>query len=151
MKGPEQVAAFNAMAKKAKAKGIDVTPVKRFKNSKIAVQRLIKLETKLASAGGKSPAKVSNGVKKAKAAKVAKVAKPKFGHDKTIVSVGENKRFKGSEAFKRFETMANWVSKNKGKSVAQLIEDTSKLTHKYRRQDFDWDLKRKNIEVKKLA
>ncbi len=153
MSASAQIAAFNAMAIKAKRKGIEVTPVKKFKSKSVAVQRLNKLEAKLKSTGVASPAKVgkkkaANG--KAKTPKAAKVAKPKFGHDKVIVSVAENKRFKGSEAFKRFETMSTWVSKNRGKTVAQLIEDTAKLSHKYRRQDFDWDLKRKFIEVKKV-
>lgn len=150
MSGSQQVAAWNAMASRAKRKGLEVSPVKKFKNHKIGVERLNKLEAKLATAGSASPASVAkkaNGKKAAKATKASTATKAKFGHDRTIVSVeDENPRFKGTKAFKLFEEMRTWVKKHKGKPVSQLIEETN-----YRRQDFEWDLKRKSIQVQKIA
>jgi hypothetical protein len=145
MSGPELCVAFNQMAKKIKKKGVDVTPVKRFKTHAIGVERCNKLEAKLLSAGTRSPAKVGKTASE-RTKRPTRTPKPKFGHDKTIVKVGENVRFKGSKAYRLFEQMSKWVEKNKGKSIAQLFAETD-----YRRQDYDWDLKRESIEVRSIA
>lgn len=150
MSGPQQVAAFNAMASRAKRKGLEVTPVKRFKNHKIGVERLNKLEARLATAGAISPAKV-NGAKKpakaarARAAKAERPAKQRFGHDLRITAVADNPRFKGTNAHKLYEAMAKYVAAHKSHTVAEVFENTI-----YRRQDFEHDRSRKSITVSKV-
>ena len=47
MSPSQQVAAFNTMVEDIKTKGVEITPVKRFKSHSIGTERCNKLEAKL--------------------------------------------------------------------------------------------------------
>jgi hypothetical protein len=133
MTGPQQVEAFNSMAGKLRAKGVEITPVKRFKNHSIGTERCNKLEARLLSISPPKIIKKANGHSS---------SKPKFGHDKTIIHIEPNPRFKGTKAHGLYEAMIQWVEKNPGGLVLTLIDETG-----YRRQDYQWDLERGHIKV----
>lgn len=80
--------------------------------------------------------------KKVAAKKTIAQAKPKFGSDLRISKIGENPRAKGSAAYKRFESMRKYMTKNPRATVAEMLAGSD-----YLRVGFEKDRERGAFKV----